>query len=71
MEKLVSKFSTFIGFLLLFPKSKPSHRRMLDGWACYILTWLKKVATRLIDPYIVLLFSPSPTFVSINVTLTN
>ncbi len=54
-----------------FQNPDPSHRRTLDGWACYTLTWLKKVVTRLIDPCIVLVFSPSPTFVSINVTLTN
>jgi hypothetical protein len=54
-----------------FQNLDPSHRRMLDGWACYTLTWLKKEVIRLIDPYIVLVFSPSPTFVSINVTLTN
>jgi len=26
-----------------FQNLNPSHRRMLDGWACYTLTWLKKV----------------------------
>jgi hypothetical protein len=54
-----------------FSKIQTPHieRCWMDGHIT--LTWLKKVVTRLIDPCIVLVFSPSPTFVSINVTLTN
>jgi len=64
-------FNFFWASFYFFQNPNSSHQRMSNAWTCYTLAWLKRVVTRLIDPYIALVFSPSPTFVSINVTLTN